>query len=255
MARNSEIQNVFEIADDSLQGVLGNHYYVMALYQQRERAKLLESLPQVAIPHTFSWIRYYDRADLINSLEPILEFVQSRQSLVAMVCVFEAALSSFVSHLASLGQEPRVDGELIGGDASYKRKIIWAHSRALTCDTGDKTAIDRLPGTFGIIDNARRLRNDIVHNRGFYGDRYETDAIRSESVVVDFDEEYQSQSRDAPCAIRLTTPRIVNFSRSHIEALHILHNEIQRHCFGHSEPYDYSKENKGIGWGRVFSGI
>lgn len=31
MVRDKEIQKIFEIADDSLQGVLGYHYYVMAL--------------------------------------------------------------------------------------------------------------------------------------------------------------------------------------------------------------------------------
>jgi len=39
---------------------------------------------------------------------------------------------------------------------------------------------------------------------------------------------------------------------------HVLHNEIQKHCFGHSDrydlAYDYGREKKPIDWDKVFWG-
>ena len=63
MNRNSDIQRVFEIADDSLQGVLGYHLYVIAMQKTVDPEKLLVHLPDKVIPHTFSWVRYYDKND------------------------------------------------------------------------------------------------------------------------------------------------------------------------------------------------
>jgi hypothetical protein len=46
----------------------------------------------------------------------------------------------------------------------------------------------------------------------------------------------------------------VNFSRAHIEVLHILQNQIQNRYFGHYKPYDYREENKILKWNSAFWG-
>jgi hypothetical protein len=119
MARNQEIQRIFEIADDSLQGVLGYHFYVMALYQSVDFNEIETHLPNTskvagldAFPHTFSWDRYYHRKELIYTfIPPFFELYQARVSLTAIVGVFDDALDKFVNKLKYLGYHPRLDGK------------------------------------------------------------------------------------------------------------------------------------------------
>ena len=118
MTRNSEIQKIFENADDSLQGVLGYHFYVLALnHSVKDSNDLRVNLPHIkdkstidAFPLTFSWIRYYRREDLINSYNaPFLELYQSRMTLIAMVSVFDDFLSRVITELKSLGHNLELD--------------------------------------------------------------------------------------------------------------------------------------------------
>lgn len=118
-------------------------------------------------------------------------------------------------------------------------------------------ARERLTVTFSMIDNARRLRNDIVHNHGLFTEQHESDALQFDDAKVILHPDYELfKARHEPTPIELTTGNIVDFSRSHIEVLHVLHNEIQKHCFGHSDPYDlaydYGREKKPIDWDKVF---
>jgi len=116
LVRNHEIQRIFEIADDSLQGVLGYHYYVMAINACANAIEISEYLPSIsgqeAIPHTFTWIRFYRKKDLINTFRPpFFEYYQSRISLTAMISVFEDALEKFMIQLKSAGHHLLVDGK------------------------------------------------------------------------------------------------------------------------------------------------
>ena len=97
MNRDTEIQRIFEIADDSLQGVLGYHLYVTAMQTEASVEKIWKHLPDESIPHTFSWIRFYRKQDLTNAFRPpVFQFFQSRVSLLAMTTVFEVALENFI---------------------------------------------------------------------------------------------------------------------------------------------------------------
>lgn len=264
--RNQEIQRIFEIADDSLQGVLGYHFYVMALYRYADFNKIETYLPSTskvagvdAFPHTFSWDRYYHRKELIFTfLPPFFEFYQSRVSLTAIVSVFDDALDKFVVNLKELGYPPRLDGKEFDPKKNkwgYKKRIEWAFSESRECAIGDLQAIKRLPKTFGIIDEARRLRNVIMHNHGIFDKRYEDEAIKLEGIErVEHPGYTRFKDSGKGVAVILNYADIVNFSRAHIEVLHILHNQIQKECFNHSEPYDYGKENKIIRWSSVFWG-
>ena len=112
----------------------------------------------------------------------------------------------------------------------------------------------RLPETCGDLDNARRLRNCIVHRNGCYDEEmYLQDMIQDGWVVPQFERNSRSAAPKGE-PIFLTTDRFEHLTRSHIEFLHILHNTIQQKEFGHSIPYHYGNEGKGIEWHRILSG-
>jgi hypothetical protein len=119
--------------------------------------------------------------------------------------------------------------------------------------SGSEKMLKRLPETCGDLDNARRLRNCIVHDNGTYSVSYSRDAISDGWVVVQ-NECDTSPADTGKSVIQITTSRYEYFSRSHIEFLHILHNTIQSKYFGHHDGYNYANEKKGIEWHRVLTG-
>jgi len=266
LVRDQEIQRIFEIADDSLQGVIGYHFFVMALYQSVDFNKILAHLPNTskvaevdAFPHTFSWDRHYHRKELIYTfIPPFFELYQSRVALTAIVSVFDDALDKFVTELNCLGCHPQLNGKEFDPKKnkwSYKKRIEWAFSESQDCTIGDLSAIKRLPRTFGIVDEARRLRNVIMHNHGVFDKRYEDEAIGLKNIErVEHPGYARFKDSGKSVAVLLNYADIVNFSRAHIEVLHVLHNQIQKKYFSHGEPYDYSKENRIIQWSSVFWG-
>jgi hypothetical protein len=232
----------------------------MAMYKTFEIAKILPNLPDGVIPHTFSWVRYYQKEDLLAKLVPIFESIQCRYSLVAMLNVFQVGLRNFLTRLAETKHVQDLPTKKLEECLKTDRpRLNWAYKRARMCDVCDPEAINRLPVTFSRIDNARRLRNDIVHNHGLFTDRYETDALHFDDAEVILHPDYALfKDRRQSVPIKLATSHIEDFSRSHIEVLHVLHNEIQKDCFGHSDPddpaYDYRRAEKRIEWDRAFSG-
>lgn len=232
----------------------------MSMHKTFDMAKILPHLPEGAIPHTFSWVRYYRKEGLLARLIPIFESVQCRYSLVAMLNVFQVGLRNLLSRLKDTNHVQDLSAKELKACRHYdKSRLEWAYRRALQCDVGDPEAMKRLPVTFSRIDNARRLRNDIVHNHGLFTDRYESDALHFDDAEVILHPDYALfKDRHQSVPIKLATSDIEDFSRSHVEVLHVLHNEIQKDCFGHSDPddpaYDYRRAEKQIEWDRVFSG-
>jgi hypothetical protein len=256
MSRDKDIQHVFEIADDSLQGVLGYHLYVIAIQLAANSEKVLENLPADRIPITFSWDRFYQKQDLLEAFKlPVFQIYQSRISLIAIVNVFEVALEGFIRHLNSNGH-PQYLGNRKLKEPPLKQCIQWAYEQLFQCDIGDTEAIKRLPTTFGIIDNARRLRNLIVHNQGLFDDGYEKDAINSNGIVVDLHPGYSFSKTNPqrPVPIIMGTGDFLEFTKAHIEVLHLLHNFIQKKYFGFQKAYDYIEEKKAIEWDKVLWG-
>lgn len=260
MNRDSDIQRIFETADDSLQGVLGYHFYVIAMRKGVDQEKLLEHLPDRSIPHTFSWVRYYDKQDLVNSFNPLIfELFQSRISLIAMTNVYEVVLENLISCLNKKGHPQYLNAKRLRDNKKlhYKDCIKWAYDEAKKCDIGDKEAIKRLTITFGLIDNARRLRNLIVHNHGLYNIRYEKDVINYKDITEELHPHYSQvfkKKPERPTPVMITTKDIIRFSQAHIETLHVLHNSLQKNCFGFPDAYDYREENKVIEWEKVLLG-
>jgi len=261
--RDHDIQSVFEVADDSLQGILGHYYYTLAMNHDVNEENLWNLLPDKAIPHTFSWIRYYDKQELTKEMQKSFLAYQSRVSLVLMTNVFEAGLGDFLFHLTAKGHPQKLTYEKIAGkkqlkkeDESYKRLLRWAYQESMKCDIGDAPALARLPSTFGKIDNARRLRNLIVHNKGLFKERYSTDAITENNIQVEMHPDYWvfSNNLQQKVPVMLGPEEVENFSRAHIEALHILHNGIQKNYFRYGTSYDYRDERKKIEWNRIILG-
>ena len=103
------------------------------------------------------------------------------------------------------------------------------------------------------VDEARRLRNLIMHNHGIFDEIYGrvTKAINDFEKYVHID--YKDSSNNIP--VILNYRDIVNISMAHIEVLHILHNQIQKKYFNHPKAYDYREEQKLIiKWDLAFWG-
>ena len=260
MVRNQEIQKIFEVADDSLQSVLGFYFYIIALHVTAESNKIKIQLPTIsgreAFPHTFDWIRYYTKEDLINDFQsPFLEHYQSQLSLIAITSVFNDALGNFVTKLKSKGHPPFLYGKKLGKNLKYWKLIEWAFHESQKCTIGSQKAITRLPNTFGIIDEARLLRNLIVHKHGIFDKTYEKHALNLKGLKKFTHPNYQKfKDTNNSIPVIINYEDIINFSRAHIEVLHILHNQIQKEYFGHPEAYSYERERKNIEWTRVLWG-
>jgi hypothetical protein len=238
MNHNEVIKKIFEVADDSLQGVLGYHFYVMAAYKTLDLDKISDHLPNNSIPLTHSWVRYYDKVELIKRMTDIFEVYQSGVTLINMVSYFEVALKDFFKKLNPREKKYR--------NGNYKDYIKWAYSESKKTDVGDLEALPRLPITFGKIDNARRLRNQIVHSHGCYTELYEKDAINENGIQLDYLPDYEKNGN-----IYIRTGNIIDFSKSHIEVLHVLHNGIQKRYFD-APTYGYLAEHKKIEWDKIF---
>ncbi len=259
MKRDTDIQKVFEIADDSLQGVLGYHLYVAAMQKDVDTEGIRKYLPDRSIPMTFSWVRFYSKQDLIRAFRlPFFELFQSRISLVAITNVYEVALRNFIRHLNQKGHRQYLNGKKMTGETlSYKKCIKWAYEKATKCDIGDKKAIKRLPKTFWLIDEARRVRNLIVHNHGLFNQIYEEDIINIDGITKSLHPLYQDVFRKNPrrlVPVIITTSNLVDFYRAHVEVLHLLHNHIQKQYFQSTRPYNYQRQQKAIEWNEVLWG-
>ena len=246
MARDTTIESIFTTADDAMQGLWGLHVFTKAALDVADRHELIGKLPQSMFMLTHEWPRVYDPSDLIRQMDDAgVEFLHSRASLVSLVAVFEAAARRFNERLAQLGKSATQSG--------YKNLLKWVFSTVRSSSSGSEGMITRLPETCGDVDNARRLRNCIVHSNGKYDPMYLSDVIQDQCVKVQFEKDHQTSVRETS-PIFLTSERFEHYSRSHIELLHILHNTIQKEYFDHVPGYNYAEEGKKIEWHRILSG-
>ena len=93
-----EIKHAFEVADDSLQGVLGYHYFILALKYTIDEDQI-KNLPdgwgfilgegdRGTFLHTYSWERYFSPSVFLNEMVHHVDEYESRISLVFMTNVF-----------------------------------------------------------------------------------------------------------------------------------------------------------------------
>jgi hypothetical protein len=135
----------------------------------------------------------------------------------------------------------------------FENCIKWAYDQLSPCDIGDKEAVKRLPITIGLIDEARRTRNLIIHNQGLFEDSYEKQAIHYKDIVVQMHPLYAFYKADPqkPFPVMVETEYFLICSKAHLEVLHLLHNNIQKKYFGCETAYDYRTERKLIEWNKV----
>lgn len=251
MPRNLDIQRVFEVADDALQGLLGYYLYVINSVRCASRDCILGNLPKKVIPITHAWDRYYSPQELVDIMEKLLEPYQTRTSLVAMVNIFEVATGSFANCLQDTGHPPNIPGN----PKHYINRLKWVFEKVAKSTFPDPKIQARITDLCLDVDHSRRLRNISVHNNGLFDDEYAKGIEvggRKPLKHLDYKRYVKDRSKAVPMILYPTD--YVQLSKSHIELLHVLHYEIQRQDFGDSTGYSYRDQKKAIEWHRVLLG-
>jgi len=252
MPRNLDIQRVFEISDDSLQGLLGYYLYVVNSARCSTGDCIRHNLPKKVIPITHAWDRHYSPQELVDTMEKLLLPYQTRTSLVAMVNIFEVATGSFANCLQDTGHRPNIPGD----PRHYKNRLKWVSEKVATSTIPDPRIQARITDLCLDVDHGRRLRNISVHNNGLFDDRYGNDCIKVavQKPLIHPDYQHYLKDRSKPVPMILHPSDYVKLSKSHIELLHVLHYEIQHQDFGDTTGYSYRDEKKPIEWQRVLLG-
>jgi hypothetical protein len=247
MARDGRTEAIFTTADDQMQALWGLHRYLKAAVESAEPESVIEKLP----PHyimTHEWVRHYEPREMATALNPLWEFLLCRQSLVALVTICETALHRFSERLEKVKKLKKAP------PAKNVGLLTWAFEVVKNARLASPKAIARLPETCGDLDNARRLRNCIVHRNGCYSQKTYFGHVIQDGWIKP---QYERDSTSAAAKrepIFLLTSRFEYFTRSHLEFLHVLHTTIQDVYFGHSIPYNYAAEGKRAEWHRLLSG-
>lgn len=92
-----------------------------------------------------------------------------------------------------------------------------------------------------------------MHNKGLIDENYGTDGIPVNGRKPLIDPVYKQflQNRQKPYPMVLGPEHFDNFSMSHIELLHHLHDAIQRKYFNQKTGYSYARQGKPIEWRRI----
>lgn len=244
--RDLHTEAIFTTADDQIQGLWAWHRYVLAATNIAALDEVVKQLPRDAFRMTHEWVRNYDPEEMAKSVLNSEPFLLVRYSLLGLMTICEAALVRLNERLATLKKCTKI--------SKAGKLLEWAFEIVKISPVASPKATKRLPETCGDLDNARRLRNCIVHRNGCYDeDMYFKQAINDGWVLP----QYEPDSRRATQAgepIFLEQSRFEHFTWSSLEFLRILHNTIQSKEFGHTDPYSYAQEGKRIEWHRVLSG-
>ena len=96
-----------------------------------------------------------------------------------------------------------------------------------------------------------------MHNNGNFNRRYKNDAIKILNYKPVIVPEYQQFIRSPKSKVPFPVDNALfdTISRSHIEALHHIHNMLQVQFFGQKQWYGYTRLKKQIKWDRVLFGV
>jgi hypothetical protein len=251
MSRNPDIQRIFEIADDSLQGLLGYYLYATTASNCAQRDCIFSKLPKDRIPITHAWDRFYERDELVTIMEKVFVPYQTRVCLVAMVNIFEVATRSFAKCLEKAGSPPSI----LDNPKHYINRLRWVFEKVAKSTFPDPKIQTRVPDLCLDVDHGRRLRNISVHNNGLFDDKYEEGIeVAGRKPLIHPDYKHYLKDRSKPVPMILSPADYVQLSKSHIELVHVLHYEIQQQDFGDTTGYSYRDEKKPIEWHRVLLG-
>ena len=267
MDGDPKIKSAFELADDAMQGLLGYHLYVAASAKTASFGDKFSRLPKDAIPHTWSWNRFYSAKELIENMEKLFDFIHARFSLVMLVAIFEVAIRDFAARFNEESEEKYdlfkgVNPKKPGYKTLLKRAINFAilnkesHFDGAQ-DEENKRKIQRVLDLCLDVDDARRLRNQFIHHHGLFDESYEKSAIEINGKIRRHPHYLKLRKNPKEKVPVLLTPEeYIAYSRSHIELLHYLHDLIQRKYFGLTgSGYYYKGEGKLIEWRRVLIGV
>jgi hypothetical protein len=262
MPRDPRIKRIFEVADDGMQGIVGYFHYVSAAQHIASDQIILEYLPKVAVPKDgafeiqhrmkmfHEWDRYYNPVELVQTMSSVFTPYHIRTCILGIVSIFEAFLSGSIDCLVSLGKQKKVKG-------GYKKRLEWVFQIVRKSSYGNASMQNRIPQLCLDIDHARRIRNLWMHNNGNFNREYKKSAIdvpEQEPIIVP---EYQKFIKKPASKVPFPVDKNLfkTISKSHIEALHHIHNMMQKHYFGQKQWYGYTTENKKIEWNRVMFGV
>ena len=242
------IKTHFEIADDSIQGMLGYYHYVANCHALAPKDRVLARLDEPLIQITEEWRREFRAADLCTTMADIFDKYHSRTLLISLVSVFDATLIDFIKRLQTLGKCTKVKRK------GYKERLEWVFFKIVEKD-------DPTPGSpksiFDIcleVDHVRRVRDLFVHHNGKVNAGYRDSVIRIPGYQPIFYYGYdETHIRAGNISLMIPPDFLVSAFFAHISLLHYLYNTIQKKCFGYEVPYDYRRENKGIYWGRCLA--
>ncbi|NIN01083.1 MAG: hypothetical protein GTO24_24235 [candidate division Zixibacteria bacterium] len=252
MPRNLDIQRIFEIADDSLQGLLGYYLYTTSATECAQQNCILSKLPEDRIPITHAWDRFYQPNELIAIMENVFVSYQTRVCLAAMVNIFEVSSRSFANCLEQAGHPQTIPDN----PKHYKNRLKWIFQKVAVSTIPDQKIQARITDLCLDVDHGRRLRNISVHNNGLFDNRYGNDCIQiaGHNPLIHPDYQHYIEDKNEPVPMILSPLDYLQLSKSHIELLHVLHYEIQRQDFGDPTGYSYRDEKKAIEWHRILLG-
>ena len=256
------MKKAFEVADDGMQGAVGYFYYVAASQHIAKEEVIIDYLPKIAVPKNGSfeiqfsmqmfheWVRYYDPGELVRTMRSVFTPYHIRTCLLGIVSIFEAYLSNSIDRLVRKGKMSTIAD-------TYKKRLEWAFPIVLNSTYGSTPMQNRRPNLCLDIDHARRIRNLWMHNNGNFTRRYKDDAIKIPNhkpiVVPEYQRFIKLPKSKVPFPVDVAL--FDTISRSHIEALHHIHNMLQVRFFAQKQWYGYNREKKGIQWSRVLFGV
>ncbi len=241
MPRNQEIKRIFEIADDSMQGVVGYYLYIEACNKSSHKTDLIKYLPKKDFPITFEWNRYLEPTQLCNAMEKLFIPFTVKIALIAIISIFESTLQGFREQLN------------ISNKGGYKRRLKWAFNLVQESILGAPDMTRSIPQLCLNVDHARRIRNLWLHNNGIINELYKTDGLTIDNNKPIVIEDYENLLRQKS-PILITPDGFSIIYKSHISLLHHLHDTIQRKYYGQKRSYTYKAAHKGIEWHRMLIG-
>lgn len=251
MPRDPEILATFEKTDDGIHGVWAYYAFAAAMFSTASDQDIIVKFPEYH-PMTYEWVRNYSREDLVATMRQVFPNYHARICLVAIVGLFENAISEFCNRLDQSGHT-----QTKGKNDEYKSRLDWAFERVRTSKYGTKGMLDRIDQNRRDVDHARRLRNCFLHSNGLFNEKYEADAIpiRSKKELLTDYQKWKSNPNHK-VAIILRSQDLLKCYAAHLEILHQLHDVIQREDFGETgSGYNYEEERKAIFWHRALIGV
>lgn len=276
-----EILRIFLDADDAMQGVIGFQLYVGASTHskfQDKVSKIIENKhiapscpPIYNFPLTNVWRRNFTPEQLVSEMDKGFEWYFTFSSLTSLISIFGAALKDFTDYLVkkrdiltqplqlTIVKDKRTRTVNIN---KYWDLLQWTSDFVNQWkeqifngrkDEARVRIIENVPNVCCQVDEARRARNCFIHNRGLFDKSYGEGPISVPGRGPEMRPEFR-ENPDREIQIPMTLDKYVEYSQSHIELLHDLHDLIQRkHFHLRGSGYSYRADRKIIDWRRVFN--